>query len=424
MKGGWAVPILIRRSLRQHALSTTVTAGAAAIACGLTMSVFAMSAQSRRAFAGDTCGFDGVLGARGSPLQLVLNSVFHLDTSPGNIPWSLYEQIAADPRVALAIPYAVGDSYRGFRIVGTTPELFERVRTGDGRTFRVRGPGILFDPSRREAVVGSFAAERTGMRVGSKFNPSHGIGADEEEDHEHSHDEEYVVVGVLEATNTPMDRVIWIPIDGMLRMGGHVLRGTGEEYRARPGEAIPDEHKEVSAVMVRFRDPLAGHAMMQQFSRDGRATLAWPIGAVMTALFNKIGWIAEVLTLVAYLILVVAAGSILAAIHNTMNERRRDFAILRALGARRRTLFAAVVGEAVAISAIGAAAGFLVYSGLMAVVAAVVRAESGVVLEPFAWHPAMVLTPAAMIGMGVMAGMIPACKAYATDVATNLAPGT
>src|SRR5260221_14230844 len=125
--------LMVRRSLRQHALSTAVTVFAAALATGLVMSVFAINAQAYKAFAGGNLGFDAVLGARGSQLQLVLNTVFHLETSPGNIPWEMYTTMQKDPRVALAIPYAVGDNYKGFRIVGTTEEMFTKFEYQKGK---------------------------------------------------------------------------------------------------------------------------------------------------------------------------------------------------------------------------------------------------------------------------------------------------
>src|SRR5688500_499673 len=114
---------LVRRSLRQHALSSFVTIVSVALAAGLTMSVFAINAQTYDAFTGGKVGFDAVLGARGSQLQLVLNTVFHLETSSGNIPWSLYKTMQKDPRITLAVPYAVGDKYKGFRIVATTADV-------------------------------------------------------------------------------------------------------------------------------------------------------------------------------------------------------------------------------------------------------------------------------------------------------------
>ena len=408
---------LVLRSLRQHALSTAVTAGAMALACGLVLAVFNVTAQARDAFVRDP-GFDAVLGARGSPLQLVLNTVFHLETSPGNIPWTLYEEFKNDPRVEIAIPYAVGDNYRGFRIVGTTPQIFE-VEYAEGRRHKVK-TGRLFDPRNREAVIGSFVAETTGLKVNDRFHPSHGTG----EHGEHEHEDEYNVVAILEPTNTPADRVVWIPIEGIFRMEGHVLRGTGEEHQPEPGEEIEDEHKEVSAVMLRLKGEAAGFALAIKARESGVATLAWPIANVMQDLFDKLFWFVRILEIVAYLVVAVSMGGILASLYNTMNERRREFAILRALGARRATVFLAVVSEAAAIAAAGALAGFLVYALVLAAAAYTLRVQTGVVLDLFASHPVLWAAPAGIVALGALAGLLPAAKAYRTDVAQNLAPTT
>ena len=413
-----ALRLLVTRSLRQHALSTAITAGSVALAAGLVMAVFAIKGQTYDAFTGGANGFDAVLGARGSQLQLVLNTVFHLETSPGNIPWSMYVAMSQDDGVELAVPYALGDNYEGFRVVGTTRALFDRFPGAQG--LRVAPGGRLFDEGTREALVGSVVAARTGLRVGQTFHPGHGL-ADGDNDHE----DEFTVAGVLEATNSPMDRVVWIPIEGVYRMSGHVLRGTGRNFRAEAGQPIPDEHREVSAVLLKLKDPQAGIFLDQAINRQGaRATLAWPIGRSMADLFEKIGWVNRVLELVAYLVVVVAAGTILASLYNTMNERRREFAILRSLGARRSTVFSAIVLEATAIAGLGAVLGYLVYAGILGLAFVVVRAQTGVVLDVFKVDPVLWWTPVGMLAVGVVAGVIPAVKAYRTDVATHLVPAS
>ncbi len=409
--------LIVRRSLTQHALSTIITMISVALASGLVMAVFCINDQTYDAFTGGPVGFDAVLGARGSQLQLVLNTVFHLETSPGNISWEMYTAIQKDPRVTLAIPYAVGDNYKGFRIVGTTEEMFTKFEYQEGRKLTPRAGGKAFDARRREAVIGNTVAMKTGLKEGSVFNPYHGLVYDTSKRHE----EEYVVVGVTEVTNSPSDRVVWIPIEGIFRMEGHVLRGTGQEYQAKVGEEIADRHKEVSAVMLKFRSPHAGFGLDQTINRQGKAaTMAWPIGAVMAELFDKIGWVNKILGLVAYLVVVVAAGSILASVYNTMNERRREFAILRALGAKRRTVFSAIVLESTTIAAIGTLLGYAVYGTIVFAAALVVKQQTGVVLDPFKFHPSLVLTLAGMVLVGAAAGIVPAVKAYSTDVASNL----
>ena len=383
------------------------------------MAVIGIKAQSVAAFTGGQIGFDAVLGARGSPLQLVLNTVFHLETSPGNIPWTMYQTMKNDPRVELAVPYALGDNYRGFRIVGTETTLFTKFEYRDSVRFRTQGNGRFFDPTRQEAVLGSYAAQKLGLRIGDNFNPYHGLVFDKSM----RHDEQYTVVGVLEPTNSPSDRAIWIPIEGIYRMEGHVLRGDGEDYVAKPGQDIPDEHREVSAVMLKFRNPQIGFMMDATINKQGKvATLAWPIGAVMARLFDKIGWINQILALVSYLVVVVAGGSILASVYNSINERRREFAILRSLGARRKTVFAVIVLEAASIAALGVILGFIVYGAIFTSASAIVRAQTGIVLELLKFHFVFILAPICVILLGTVAGVVPAVKAYQTDVATNLTP--
>ena len=262
--------------------------------------------------------------------------------------------------MALAIPYAVGDNYLGFRIVGTTPEIFTQFQYQKGKTLTVEAGGKTFDPTKREAVIGSFVAQKTGLKVGDTFKPYHGLFFDPTMQHE----EVYTVVGVLNPTNTPSDRVLWIPLDAFYRMKGHVLRGGGSDYVAKAGTEIPDEYKEVSAVMLKFYSPQAGFMLNQTINHQGKvATLAWPIGKVMAELFDKMGWVSRVLTLVAYLVMLVAAASILSSLYNTLNERRREFAILRSLGARRTTVFSSIVLEAAVIAGIGSSGGICHLSG-------------------------------------------------------------
>jgi putative ABC transport system permease protein len=299
--------------------------------------------------------------------------------------------------------------------------MFTEFEYQEGTRFQVRPGGRFFDPSEKEAVLGSYVAEKVGLQTGSKFSPYHGLIYDEEQRHE----SEYTVVGVLETTNTPSDRVVWIPIEGIFRMPGHVLRGTGQIYRPEDDQTIPDEHKEVSAVMLKFVSPQAGFMLDQSINRQGKvATLAWPIGRVMAELFDKIGWVNRILELVAYLVIAVAAGSILASIYNTINERRREFAILRALGARRLTVFSVILMETATIASLGAIAGYAIYIAILSTALVVVRAQTGVVLDPFKPNLVLLLAPAGMLLVGAIAGILPALKAYSTDVASNLTPTT
>lgn len=414
---------IVRKSLRSHVFSTTITVVSIALAAGLIMSIFSLKDQAFDAFTGGSGGFDAVLGAKGSELQLVLNSVFHLETSPGNIPWILYEDTKAHPDVEIALPYATGDSYRGYRIVGTTAKIFDKYPHDGGQGFEISGSGKPFDENEKEAVIGSFVSQRTGLKAGSTFRPAHGVHTHEEYHRGHVHEEEFTVTGVIRATNTPADRVIWIPIERFYRMEGHVLRGAGEDYIPQEGVEIPDKHKEVSAVMLKFNHPAAGFRIKQELEQQGAdATLAWPIGTIITDLFDKIGWFSSVLTLVAYMVVLISIGSVLASIYNTMYDRRREFAVLRALGADRNSLFKSVVIESAAITALGTLFGYIVYFILTGISAYIIRIQTGVVIDILQFHSALLLVPGIMILLGILAGIVPAVKAYRTDVAENLNP--
>lgn len=397
------LPLIIYRSLRQHALSTFVTAASIALACGLLMCVWTVKVQAREAFASTSTGFDAVLGARGSKLQLVLNAIFHLEASPGNISFADYEAISRHPAVKTATPIAVGDNLRGYRLVGTVPELFTRVEYAPGKKFAVESGGRAFEVGADEAVAGSFAAERLGLKVGDTFHPFHGLAFNEKDQHA----ETFVVTGILQPTNTPADRVIWIPIAGLQKMSGHDARAATE----------------ISAVLLQLRAATAGFMLDVMFNKQGnRLTFAYPVGAIVAELFQKISWFDRVLELVAYLVALVAAGSVLASIYNSMSARQRDLAILRAMGARRRTIFGTVVLEAAAIGALGAVAGYAIYFGLFVGIATLIRAQTGVVLEVWQWQPVLGYCPAAMIALCALGGVVPAIKAYRTPVAETLAP--
>ena len=264
------IGLIILRSLRQHLLSTTITALSIALAGGLLMSVWVVKVQSQTTFTQVNTGFDAVLGARGSKLQLVLNAIFHLEASPGNLAYSDYEFIRRHPAVKLAVPIAVGDNLRGYRIVGTGPELFSDVEYVPGKKFTF-ATGTLFNPAAKEAVLGDFVARKLGLHTGDTFHPFHGLIYDEK----NQHAETYLVTGILAPSNTPADKVIWIPLHGLQTMTGHDPRAATD----------------VSAVLIQLRSPTAGFMLDMMYNKQGnRLTFAYPIGAIMAELFNKIGW--------------------------------------------------------------------------------------------------------------------------------------
>lgn len=391
------------RGICQRRVSSLITIGAVALACSMLMLVWAFKKEAERSFAGANGGFDAVLGPRGSKLQIVLNGLYHLDESPGLMKWEDYEQIAKFPAIESAYPVAVGDNYRGYRLVGTVPEYLQNHYYTDGKPFELEPGGELFSDESMRAVAGSLAARRLGIGVGDTFQPYHGLIFNENAIHE----EVYTVSGVLEPTGTPADRVIWIPIKGIQTMSGH-----------NPAAAT-----DISAVLLKFKQGanMAGFQLDMLYNKQGnRLTLAWPANRTIIQFFDKISWIDKALQAMAALVAIIAGGSILAILYNAMNERRRDIAVLRALGAKKMTVFSISLLEALGMTFAGLIAGFAVYALFGFAVGEVVQRETGVALNPFSGNASMIWAPAGMLGIGFLSGLVPSVKAYRTEVSRNL----
>ena len=396
--------LLIRRGLRQHLVSTAVAVLLVALGMGLVVSVFVVRAEAEQSFTRSASGFDAVLGARGSKLQLVLNGLFHQEASPGNITADDFQQIKSLGVVDRAIPIVVGDNFRGVRLVGVSDDFFQNLEYAPGHDYRV-DQGRPFKVGEKEAVVGSLAAHQLGWSPGTTFHPYHGLDYNPNA----QHSEIFTVVGVLAPTNTPADRVIWVPLEGVQRLGGH----------------DPATFTELSAVLIKFK-PNAGAAGLmldQRYNRQGkRLTLAWPVASILADLFAKFDWFETALQALAYMVAVVAGASVFSAVYSSMSARKRDLAILRALGAHRRFLILAVLGESASIGILGCALGFGLYALISSTVQEILRTRVGVLLEPWAWNPVLVWGPLLMVGVSLVAGAIPAWRAYRLSVADGLAP--
>ena len=392
---------LSSRGIKQFIFSSLIASLSIAMAGGLFLSTWKIKEGAQKSFKLSSSGFDAVLGARGSKLQLILNAIFHLEASPGNLDWEQYELIKNTRGVKEAYPLAVGDNYMGFRIVGTIPSFLTEHEWQEDTQYELNRGGRVFSESNKEAVVGSFVSSRLGLKVGDTFHPYHGLTFNESS----KHDDIYVVVGILNATGTPADKVIWVPIKGIQHMDGHAT-----EYA-----------NSVSAVLVKFKGIAAGMELSMKYNRQGnQATLAWPIARTLAEFFKRLVWFEEILKAIAYLIALMSSLIILATLRNSMNERKRDFAILRCLGAGRTFVTQVVLVQSLIISFMGAMGSFLIYFFVNTIASYFIRKETGVMLEPFtldlnAWYVFLTI-----IFLGLVSGIPPAISAYRVDISKNL----
>ena len=395
---------LAQKGFGQHAFSSLVASLTIALAAGLFLSTFKIKEEANKAFSNASGGFDAVLGARGSKLQLILNALFHLEASPGNLSWEQYETILKTPGVREAFPIAVGDNYLGYRLVGTLPNLFTDHQWRPGENYKVQKGGRIFTDSAKEALVGSMVARKLNLKIGDRFHPYHGLTYKEES----KHSDIYVVVGLLEATGTPADRVIWIPIKGIQLMEGHDASMA----------------QSVSAVLLTLKGA-AGFSLDLKYNKQGdRATLAWPVASILGSFFNKLNWFEDVLSLVAYMVALIGSMIIFATLRSAMNERIREFAILRCLGASRRDVTFVVLAQSIMISFLGALGSLLFSFVIHSITARLIREQTGVVMEGIAIDQATITTFFALLLIGLLSGLLPALQAYRVNLSENLKPRT
>ena len=438
---------IIFNNARQRWLSTILTSLSVAVGVGLIVAILTIKLVSQERLRVGYSGFDLVVGAKGSPLQLVLNVVYNLDASPGNIPFSLYEKLQKDPRVKLVVPFSVGDNYRGFRIVGTTdvflkkfePRPDQPFELADGRIFKFKESDLreaIKEAAQRcknpddkavehhhaehyEAVIGATVAQETGLKVGETFIATHGVQQTTEgEQHEES---PWTVVGILKPTETPSDRAIYINLDSFYHIKGHVIEEKARDNQTKQAE--PDLGQ-ISALALKTRSFIATWALRKQINESDSAQAAVPVEEIRK-LWTIVGNVDRILVVEAVLIVVVSAIGTALAMFNSMNDRRRDISVMRALGAKRQAILTIIVGEAVLIAGLGALMG-LVLGHLVIQLSgpAIQAAVPGFSIPAWSFNGFEIGVFVGMLFVGTLAGIGPAISAYRTDVATSLSPHT
>ena len=383
--------------LRQQALGTVLTLLLLTLGVGSIVAVLLIGEELERRLTRDLAGIDLVVGAKGSPLQLILSSVYHLDVPTGNIARAEADKIARHPLVKAAIPLALGDSAGGFRIVGTTPAYVAHYggALANGRLWE----------DEMEAVLGADAAERLGVALGGEFTGSHGLAGGG-----HGHEEHpYRVVGLLARTGTVLDRLVLTSLESVW----HV-------HERPAGQAQASE--EVTALLLQYRSPLAAVQLPRLINQQTALQAASP--AVESArLFNLLGFGLAIFRGFALLLIATAALGMFLALYNALKERQYDLAVMRALGASRGRIFSLVLLEGLLLASAGAVLGLLAgHLGAEALAAWLRRSQQlpvtgGLVL----WRE---LLPAALaLGAGALAALPPAFRAYRLDIAQVLARG-
>jgi len=412
--------LLALRSLRNRRTTALLTISAIAISVALLLGVEKMRTAAREGFANTVSGVDLIVGARSGQLNLLLYSVFRVGDATANVSWQSYQKIARHPDVDWTIPISLGDSHRGFRVMGTTGQYFEHYRFAGERKM-VFAAGRPFDDL-YDAVIGADVARQLGYAVGSKIVIAHGLGNVSFAQHD---DKPFTVVGVLERTGTPIDRTVHVGLEaitaihidwqsGMQAMPGG--RVSADEARAR--DLTPDS---ITAFMVGMRSKVMTFTMQRAINEYRQEPLLAIIpGVALTQLWNLVGIADTALMIVAAFVVLAGLLGMLTAILTSLNERRREMAILRSVGARPRHVFTLLVAEAGMLASTGVAAGVAICYGLIFAARPLLERRFGIFLDPGGLTGYDFAILGTIIVSALLMGVLPAWRAYRNTLSDGL----
>ena len=424
------------RNIRQRPLTSGLTALSLAFGVALVVATLVTGSLVQRAFeSGSGLGYNMIVGAKGSPLQLVLNTVYFISRPIENVGWDFYQEFLPAARRAdgidgkyaastgVAVPTCMGDYYRSFRVVGTNADFFGRLTRGDGEPFRFTSGENFRDDDFFAGVIGATVAETLGLKVGDPFSPTH--GADDGKVHD-----PFKVVGILERTWTPIDRGVFVNMEGFYLQDGHAkplpdgVEPEAPQAPAGVGPArLPAAQREVTAILLETASlpglppELTAMGLRTAINEGGEAQAALPVAEIRQLLDLFVRPLELVLLLVTGLVVLVSALGILISMVGSSLERSRDVAIMRALGARRGHVLATVLIEAVLLAVGGGLAGWVLGHAIVAAIGPWIAANAGVRAGFFSSAPAAeaLLVPFLVL-LAIAAALLPALAAYRTDV--------
>ena len=410
---------LALQSLRNRGLTAALTILSIALSVMLVLGVETVRAGARQSFADTISGTDLVVGARSGSLQLLLYSVFRIGNATNNLTWASYQEIAHQPEVAWSVPISLGDSHRGFRVLGTTPEYFKRYKYRQTRTleFAAGKPfSDLFD-----TVIGADVARQLGYKVGDRVVIAHGLGSVSFVEHD---DKPFTVSGILEKTGTPVDKTVHVSLEAIDAI--HVdwqsgARDPGAGVNAEQVRTMKLQPSTITAALLGLRSKLETFKLQRAINAYPREALSAILpGAALQELWGLVEVAETALTAISWMVVATALLGMVTSILTTLNERRREMAILRSVGARPMTIIGLLTAEAGLLTMTGVVFGLaLLYLGLAAAAPVLDRAYGLRLAIPVPrWNEAGMLV--LVVAGGLLAGLIPALRAYRLSLADGM----
>ena len=407
------------QSLLNRRSTALLTLISIALSVALLVGVERLRSEARASFANTLSGTDLIVGARSGPVQLLLYAVFRIGDATNNISWKSYQDIARLPRVAWTVPISLGDSHRGYRVLGTTTAYFEHYRYARDRQLKIdqgRQFSDLYD-----VVLGAEVAEKLGYQLGDAIVVAHGASDVSFARHD---DKPFHVAGILARTGTPVDRTLHVSLEAIEAIHVDWQRGApmpGVRISAEQARKMDLRPKAITAALVGLKSKIATFQVQRAVNEYPTEPLSAILpGVALTQLWGLIGIAENALIIVSAFVVVVGLIGMLTALLMSLNERRREMAILRSVGARPGHLFALIMGEAGFLTLLGVLLGMALLYLMLLIGQPIVERQFGIFiaiggLSQYEW-----ILLSAVVGAGFLVGSIPAYRAYRLSLADGL----
>ena len=403
--------LLALKSLRNRKFTIGLTVISISLSVTLLLGVERIRTESKNSFTNTISGTDLIVGTRSGPIQLLLYSVFRIGNATNNISWQSYQEVSELPSISWTIPISLGDSHRGYRVMGTSKDYFTHFRYGNKKRLQlIEGKPFdeLFD-----TVLGAEVARKLNYKVGDPIVIAHGAGDVSFITHE---DKPFTVVGILAPTGTPVDHTIHVSLAGIEAihvdwqgdspMGGFSLSAD----QVRRFNLTP---KAITAFLVKLKSPIATFKVQRSINqfKEEALTAILP-GVALQQLWELIGIAEKTLMAVSAFVVVVGLFGMLTTLMTSLNERRREMAILRSVGARPMHVFSLIIGEAVVVTTSGIIIGILLFYSLLVIAKPLLVSYFGLYINISFFSSHELLLMGFVLVFGAIAGFVPGWKIY------------
>jgi putative ABC transport system permease protein len=400
------------KSLLNRRLTTTLTILSVALSVALLVGVERVRQGARESFTNTISQTDLIVGAKGGTIQLLLYAVFRMGSATANVTYETYKEIATDPVIAWTIPYSLGDSHRGYRVVGTTKDFYDHYhyRRDKGVEF-ARGQ---FDDGLFSVTLGSEVAAKLHYKIGDQIVLAHGVSDVSFQKH---NDKPFKVTGILARTSTPIDRSVYISLEGLEAIHMDWQDGApplpGHEVSASQIAKEKIKIGQITAFLVGTKSRFETLRLQRSINDyQDEALMAIIPGVALSELWDGISYAEDGLRVVSAFVVIVGLLGMLVSIYNSLNERRREMAILRSVGAGPKLIFSLLIIESLLITAIGSALGVIAMYGLLFLLRPIIENTFGLFIPIDPPQLTEWLYLGAIITLGFIMGWVPAWRAY------------